>query len=403
MLALILVFSITACNNTDTPTTSGNTPSDSNSPSTSPSGGDGTPSDSASPSNTGGDTTPSTSSPAPGGSDTFELALITDLGTIDDKSFNQGSWEGVVQYAEEFGISHKYYKPADQGDDAYLNAIDLAVQSGAKVIVTPGFLFEVPIYQAQDIYPNVKFVLLDGTPNNDDWSAGSPDYKIGANTVSVLYAEEQAGFLAGYATVMDGYRNLGYMGGIAVPAVIRFGHGYIQGAELAAQELGLSADAVKINYYYTGTFAPSPEISTMATAWYNDGVEVIFSCGGGICYSIFPSAENLDRKVIGVDVDQSGESATVLTSAMKLLTKSVYDCLTDFYAGSFPGGQQLIFSADNLGVGLPMDTSKFDSFTQADYDALYAKLVSGEIKVDNSTEIAPDAIPTTIVKVNNLG
>ena len=376
LLTLLLILSIAACNNPDsgTPANTDNNPS-------------------------GGSST----SPDSNGSDVYELALITDLGTIDDKSFNQGSWEGVVQYAEEFGISHKYYKPADQGDDAYLNAIDLAVQSGAKIIVTPGYLFEAPIYQAQDIYPDVKFVLLDGTPNNDDWSAGSPDYKIGNNTVSVLYAEEQAGFLAGYATVKDGYRNLGYMGGIAVPAVVRFGHGYIQGAELAAQELGLSAGTVSINYYYTGTFTPSPEISTMATAWYSDGVEVIFSCGGGICYSIFPSAENLDKKVIGVDVDQSDGSETVLTSAMKLLTASVYDCLTDFYAGRFPGGEQHIFSAANLGVGLPMDTSRFTSFTRADYDAIYTKLVSGAVKVDNNTDIAPDAIPTNIVVVNNLG
>jgi basic membrane protein A len=140
----------------------------------------------------------------------------------------------------------------------------------------------------------------------------------------------------------------------------------------------------------------------MAAAWYNDGVEVIFSCGGGICFSIFPAAENTGNKVIGVDGDQSAESETVITSAMKLLNKSVYDALAAYYADAFPGGQTLRFSADNLGVGLPMETSRFNTFSQADYDAVYQKLVDGTVVVNDDIEIAPDALPTDVVAVNNL-
>ena len=392
-LTLVMLFTIAACDNSS-PTTTGTTSPGSTSPGgtieQTPSGGGNTDTETDGPD----DVVPE---------DGFELALITDLGTIDDRSFNQGAWEGLELYANEFGISHKYYMPAAQDDDAYLSAIELAVQSGAKVIVTPGYLFEVPIYNAQDIYPQVKFILLDGSPNDGDWESGFPNGKVSDNTVAVFYAEEQSGFLAGYAAVMDGYRNLGFMGGIAVPAVIRFGHGYIQGAEYAAQELGLEDDSISINYFYTGSFVPSPDIATRAAAWYNDGVEVIFACGGGICFSIFPAAEQSGNVVIGVDTDQSAESETVITSAMKLLTKSVYDCLADFYADDFPGGETLIFDAANLGVGLPMDTSKFDTFTQADYDAVFALLVDGTIKVDTDTEIAPDEIPTSAVVVNNLG
>ena len=335
-----------------------------------------------------------------GGAEVFELALITDLGTIDDKSFNQGAWEGLEMYANEFNIKHKYFQPAAQGDDAYLNAIDLAVQSGAKVVVTPGFLFEVPIFNAQDRYPEVKFILLDGTPNNGDYDNFVS--KISDNTVAVHYAEEQSGFLAGYAAVMDGYRKLGFMGGMAVPAVIRFGHGYIQGAEAAAQELGLGDGSVAINYFYTGTFEASPDIQTRAAAWFNDGVEVIFSCGGGICASIFTAAGQVGAKVIGVDGDQSGDSPTVITSAMKMLPMSVYDMIGAFYNGTFPGGQEVIFAADTDGVGLPMGTSKFNSFNTAQYDAIYAKLVSGAVSVSNDTEILPDKIPTKAVVVSNL-
>ena len=341
-------------------------------------------------------------SPSPSQSG-FELALITDLGTIDDRSFNQGAWEGLVKYADEHNITRNYYKPAAQGDDAYLNAIDTAVQGGAKVIVTPGFLFEVPIYNAQDRYPEVKFILLDGSPNDGDWDPGPPKGKVADNTVAVFYAEEQSGFLAGYAAVHDGYRKLGFMGGMAVPAVKRFGHGYIQGAEYAAQELGLADGSIVINYFYTGVFEASADIQTRSAAWYNDGIEIIFSCGGGICASVFAAAEQAGAKSIGVDGDQSGESPTVITSAKKELAQSVYDKINDFYNNRFPGGQTIVYTANNMGVGLPMETSRFNSFTQAQYDAIFKKLQDGSVKVDDNIDIEPDAIPASKVKVNNLG
>ena len=355
-------------------------------------------------------------------SDVYELALIIALGKIDDKSFNQGAWEGLKQYAEEHNISHGYYQqadqiiprravadedishslPTDQVGDVYLNAICLAVQSGAKVLVAPGFFFETSIYIAQDRYPDVRFILADGTPNNGDYSSGSLYTKVGDNTVSVLYAEEQAGFLAGYAAVKDGCRKLGFMGGMEVPGVIRYGYGYVQGAEYAAQELGLEEGSVTINYCYTGTFDPSPDIEAVAAAWYSDGIEVVFSCGGGIFFSIFPAAEHAGMKVIGVDIDQSGESEAVITSAMKLLAKSIYDCVAAFYRGEFPGGRTLIYKAENQGIGLSMETSRFNSFSKADYDTIYAKLADKSVVVDNSVEIAPDEIPTRAVVVNNM-
>ena len=389
-LALVMILALAACGGSDTPASSPDVSppagNDGGGGDTSPGGGsDNTP-----------DNTPD--NPPPAQADGFELALITDLGSIDDRSFNQGSWEGLEQYALENNITHKYYQPADQGDDSYLNAIDLAVQSGAKVIVTPGFLFETPIFVAQDRYPDVKFILIDGTPHAGDYNP-----VVAANTVGVLYAEEQAGFLAGYAAVKDGYTQLGFMGGIAVPAVVRFGHGYVQGAEAAAQDMGLADGSILLNYFYTDAFWPMPEIQTRAAAWYNDGIEVIFSCGGAISDSIIPAASQYGQKVIGVDVDQSGLSDTIITSAMKELAKSVYDCITDFYSNSFPGGQVLIFSAANGGVGLPMATSRFNTFSQADYEAIFARLLSGAVVVDDDISITPDAIPARAVNVNYQG
>lgn len=326
-----------------------------------------------------------------------EIALVTDVGTIDDKSFNQGSWEGVVKYAEEKGISHKYYKPSEKSDAAILSSINLAIKGGAKVVVCPGFLFEVPVHTAQKENPDVKFIIVDGAPHAA--AQGSPT-DIADNTQSIFFAEEQAGYLAGYAAVVEGYRSLGFMGGIAIPSVARFGYGYVQGADQAAKDLGLKEGEVTIKYTYVGNFEATPENQTLAASWYNEGVEVIFGCGGGVGNSVMKAAETAGKKVIGVDVDQSVESDTVITSAMKNLGKSVYDALDGFYSDSFKGGQSVTFDAKDGGVQLPMDTSKFEKFTKEKYDELYAKLADGSIKVENN-EVAEsaDKVPTDIVKV----
>jgi len=332
--------------------------------------------------------------------ETFELALITDIGTIDDKSFNQGSWEGLVMYAEQFNKSHKYYQPQEKSTDAYLSSIDMAVRNGAKVIVTPGFLFGTPIFIAQDRYPDTHFILLDDSPHSEDYSV----FRTGPNTVGVLYAEDQAGFLAGYAAVKDGFRKLGFMGGMAVPAVVRFGYGFVQGAEYAAGELGLAPGSVTVNYHYTGNFDATPENQTLAASWYNSGVEAIFAAGGAVGSSVMAAAEQARKAVIGVDVDQSAESPTVITSAMKGLRPSVYACIKDFYDGRFPGGQTLVFSATNDGVGLPMDTSKFQKFVKSDYDAIFAKLAQNSIpRMDNLDENgSPKVVPVTITRITEV-
>lgn len=309
----------------------------------------------------------------------YELALVTDLGTIDDKSFNQGAWEGLERYADENGITYKYYQPQEGTTDSYLETIGLAIEGGAKLVVCPGFLFEEPIFMAQDLYPDVRFILLDGVPHNGD----SANPTIKDNVMPILFQEDEAGFLAGYAAVKDGYTKLGFLGGMAVPAVIRYGYGFAEGAEAAAAEMGI--DGVEVMYHYTGAFEATPEAQSMAASWYQNGTEVIFGCGGAVGNSVMAAAQEKNGKVIGVDVDQSFESEAVITSAMKLLSNSVYDGIKDFYAGTFPGGETSVFRAANDGIGLPMDTSKFNTFTQADYDAVYKKLVDGEVTLTASS------------------
>lgn len=321
----------------------------------------------------------------------YELALVTDLGTIDDKSFNQGAWEGLTKYAEENGISYKYYQPQEGTTDSYLETIGLAIEGGAKLVVCPGFLFEEPVYLAQDQYPDTKFILLDGEPHSGDYS----EYKTNDNVMPILFQEDESGFLAGYAAVKEGYTKLGFMGGMAVPAVIRFGYGFIEGADYAATEMGI--DGIEVVYTYTGAFAATPEAQSMAASWYQNGTEVVFGCGGAVGNSVMAAAQEKGAKVIGVDVDQSYESETVITSAMKLLSNSVYDGVKAFYDGNFPGGSTSVFTAANEGIGLPMETSKFDTFTQADYDAIYAKLAAGEFSlVQPSTDNIDPTVDLTV-------
>lgn len=325
--------------------------------------------------------------------DGAKIALITDIGTIDDKSFNQGSWEGVVKYAEEVGISHKYYKPTEQSDEAYMNSMELAIKGGAETVVLPGFLFEVAVYNMQQKYPDVNFILIDGAPRP---AANKPE-SIASNTLSIYYAEEQAGYLAGYAAVKDGYKNLGFMGGVALPAVIKYGYGFVQGADEAAKELGV--DGVNIKYTYVGNFAATPENETKASSWFTSGTEVIFACGGAVGNSVMKAAEKIgDKAVIGVDVDQYSESATVITSAMKNLQQSVYDALKSIEDGTFKGGQSVVLGADTGNIMISMDNAKFKTFTKQDYDKVYQAIRSGEIKIGKD-DIAASADEIPVEKV----
>jgi len=346
-----------------------------------------------------------------GGSKGYEIALITDKGNIDDKSFNQGSWEGVVAFAQANKISHKYYKPEDANDAAYLAAIDLAVTGGAKVVVTPGYLFEVAVYEAQTKYPDVKFILLDGSPHTADYET----FETKSNVASIMYAEEESGYLAGYAAVKDGMTKLGFMGGMAVPAVQAFGYGYLQGAEDAAKELGLADGSVKVIYHYTGDFAETDTNKATAKTMYQEGIEVIFACGGSVGKSVMAAAQEAGRKVIGVDVDQRYDSETVITSATKGLGASVQQVLESIYKtnnwNQF-GGKTTYFDATNDGVGLPTVVigdakadafDRFSKFTKAEYDAVYAKLVDGSVDPIRTIEVAdPNGYATADELTNGL-
>jgi basic membrane protein A len=340
-----------------------------------------------------------------------EITLITDKGNIDDKSFNQGAWEGVIKFADDNKIKHQYIKPQDASDTGYLAAIDQAVKAGAKVVVTPGFLFEVPVYEAQAKYPDVKFILLDGAPHDPDYN-----YETKSNVASVMYSEQESGYLAGYAAVKDGMTKLGFMGGMAVPAVRAFGYGFLQGAEAAAKELNLGDGAVTVTYHYTGNFEENDTNKATAKTMYQEGTEVIFACGGSVGKSVMAAAEESNGKVIGVDVDQRYDSDSVITSATKGLGASVIAVLESIYKTdkwSTYAGTTTFFNAANDGVGLPTTVigdkkanafDRFTSFDKKQYDAVFATLVDGTAKPVRDLTIAdPNGVATADELVSGLG
>ncbi|MCR5098691.1 MAG: BMP family ABC transporter substrate-binding protein [Lachnospiraceae bacterium] len=322
---------------------------------------------------------------------TTDVAFVTDVGNIDDHSFNQYSWAGVQQFASDNGLTANYYQPSEDSDAARLEQMDNAVNDGAKAVVMAGYLFGGSLAEAQDKYPDVQFIAL-------DVSTGDLE-NPGKNTALITYQEEQAGYLAGYAAVTDGYKELGFLGGMDVPAVVRYGYGFVQGAEQAAKDNGVSD--VHVKYWYCGGFAPTDDIKAKMDSWYSEGTEVVFACGGGIYLSAIAAAEANNGKVIGVDVDQSADSDLIITSAMKALSNSVILALTDCkdngwkFSDAYAGKETKLGAADDC-VGLPMENSKFTTFSQDQYDKLFASLKDGSLVVDNAIDADIAASVSTI-------
>ena len=312
----------------------------------------------------------------------YEVAFVTDVGQLKDKSFNQGTYDGVKLYAAANDLSYKYYQPAngDQAtDDDRYEAMKAAVDGGAKVVVCAGFLQEAALTQAAIDFPETQFIFVDGYPVNG--ADGQPL----TNVAGIAFQEEQPGYFAGYAAVMDGYTKLGFCGGGGGtnPACCRYGYGFIQGANAAAAEKDVQVE-VNYSWQYGASFSASPELQTMATGWYEAGTEVIFACGGSMFQSIASAASASDGAVIGVDVDQSTESDTVITSAMKGLSDAVQWALAKAYDGSFAeiGGVSTSLGVEQNAVGLPTGTWSLETFTVEEYEALYQKIADGTLVVD---------------------
>ena len=368
-----------------------------------------------------------------GGKDSaaYKVAMITDYGDITDQSFNQTTYEACKAFCTENNIDFTYYKPAGDSTPDRIAMVEKAVDEGYNVIVMPGYAFAGTITGTQDKYPDVKFIALDVSEFDINSSFYKTDDKgnateelldannkphVASNVYSAVYQEELCGYMAGYAAVKLGYTKLGFLGGMAVPAVVRYGYGFVQGVDAAAAELGLTD--VELNYVYGGQFSGDADITAVMDTWYNGGTEIVFACGGSIYSSAGEAAAKVNGKVIGVDTDQSGiidgkygEGMTV-TSAMKGLYPATYDTLTDVvvngnwdkYVGQI-ATLGLISGTDPEAnyVQIPMTTQFEDGkFTADDYKALVAAMFDGSLTVSNDiSKIASDF--ATVITLDDQG
>ena len=360
----------------------------------------------------------------------YKVAMITDYGDITDQSFNQTTYEACKAFAEDNDIEFNYFKPVGDNTADRVAMIEKAADEGYNVIVMPGYAFGGAIVEAAPEFPDVKFIALDVaagdlletavakagktydyTPDNWDLS----EYVDMSNVYCAVYQEELCGYMAGYAAVKLGYKNLGFLGGMAVPAVVRYGYGFVQGVDAAAAAKGV--EGVEVNYIYGGQFNGDGDITAVMDTWYSNGTQLVFACGGDIFTSAAEAAQKVNGKVIGVDTDQSavidggyGEGMTV-TSAMKGLAPTTIDTLTDVivngnwanYAGKI---ETLgLVSADDPSanyVQLPLETTQWadGKFTVEDYTALVADMFNGKVKVSNDTTVEPTV---SNIAVNYLG
>jgi len=350
-----------------------------------------------------------------------KVAMITDYGDITDQSFNQTTYEACKAYCGANNIKFKYYKPTGDSTEARVASVNAAIAEGYTIIVMPGYAFGGTIVEVADNNPEIKFVALDVArgdlleakygkeydynPDNPKWT-----YQLPSNVTCFVYQEEISGYMAGYAAVKEGYKKLGFLGGMAVPAVIRFGYGFVQGVNAAAVELGI-ANEVSVNYVYGGKFQGSPEITAAMDTWYQGGTEVVFACGGGIFTSACEAATKagVNGKVIGVDTDQSYNingkygAGLCITSAMKGLAPTVNTILTDIFAGKWENyagrinklGMVSGTDASLNYVQLPTATWSMKNFTKEDYATLVGKIFDGTIKISD----AIDKMPTTTITV----
>ena len=352
----------------------------------------------------------------------YKVAMITDYGDITDQSFNQTTYEACKAFCDKNSVEFKYYKPTADSTAARVEMVEQAVAEGFNVIVMPGFAFAGTIAECQDTYPDVKFIGLDISEfdlydsfYNHDKDGNRTDLKdpnnkehISKNVYCAVYQEELCGYMAGYAAVKLGYTKLGFLGGMAVPAVIRYGYGFVQGADAAAQELDKQ---IEINYVYGGQFFGDADITAVMDTWYQGGTQVVFACGGGIYTSAAEAAAKANGKVIGVDVDQAaiideyGEGMTV-TSAMKGPAPTTIDTLKGIVAGNwdkYAGKIQtlgLVSGEDPTlnYVQIPMESTQWTSeFGKEDYIALVAKMFAGDITVSNDVTAMPKVSANTTI------
>ena len=305
-----------------------------------------------------------------------KIAMITDGKSAEDGGINQEIWQGIQQYAAESGRQAEAYQPQQETLPSYEQTIDKAVSDGAEIIVCAGENFENAVYDMQRIERDVRFVLLDGIPEN-----GGGDQHIRGNTSCVQPDRAEAGFLAGYAAVKEGYTSLGFLGGEENVFNIRYGSGYLQGANQAAADLGLEAGQVTVRYHFLESNSVSPDLLQEIRGWYEEGCQIVYACGSAPEALAQKAAESSGGKVISSASDGAASSSAVLTSTGTDYGQTAYRALKKIEEGKLPGGKVTVVGLVEECVALRMENAGFSVFSQTEYDLLIQRITDGEIRI----------------------
>ena len=319
----------------------------------------------------------------------LKVGMVTDAGTIDDKSFNQGTWEGIVRAEKELGVEVKYLKPVGTTEADYVKEISNLYDSGYKLIICPGFKFETAMFKAQTKYPDAKLVIIDGNAHPAD----SYDSQNGPNTIGILFAEQEAGFAAGLAAALQLQEGrFGFIGGMEIPAVQKFNWGWQQGIMYANENLGTKIELHPEDFIYQGTFSDIAAGQQIAASMFDRGVTCIHAAAGGVGVGVINETKarrqvGKDVWVVGVDVNQYNEGllpdgkSAVLTSAMKYMDRAAFDMVKEVLDGTFQGGRSLLLTAKEDAVGIPAENPNLFTDVQAKVNEIYQQIKSGAIVV----------------------
>ncbi|MDO4869434.1 MAG: BMP family ABC transporter substrate-binding protein [Bacillota bacterium] len=304
----------------------------------------------------------------------YEIALITDEGLISDRGTSEAVWETIIDFGSAKGISHKYYKATEAKPNAVADVLDNAVQKGAKVIVVEDNEIADCVFEKQEDYKDTAFIAI----NADPYDSANGDIRIRENTVAVTFAGEQAGFMAGYAAVMEGYTDLGVLTEGKTTQDHNVTLGFAKGANRAARELGVTAH---LRCAACGEETPRIDAANKAAEWYQNGTQVIFAWGDRIEDTVIGEAETCDGKVIAGITDKGEISDTVLISAVEDIDTALKAMLTDYFDGHFKGGEIVTYGVSDDAISLDYRNSRMQNYVKDEYDALYDQIKSGKIKI----------------------
>lgn len=352
-----------------------------------------------------------------------EIAMVTDGGSVENSSLNQAVWSGVVEFATSNNKSCEAYHPKSKSLDDRVAAIMNAIINGARVVVCSGRALEEAVFEVEDLFPDIRFMLIDGEPRGiveespakfmpsetveseaesapvETTENATPQIKISDNVYCITFKEEEAGFLAGYVAVRDGYTKFGFMSYEDSTSDMLHGSGFLQGVQTAASEMGI-LHLINVKFRYNNENSPADIIQNVAESWYIGGTEIIFASGMN-CEPVIAAAEAKNGRVICTDSDHSSVSNLVVTSAVKFVYTPIINALESLYSNNLRWDEEHAGKTDELGVvengvGLPTDFAawRFGNFTFDAYRMLVANIIGGELDISQSYDIFEDHLIT---------